>query len=91
MKWQTGSNGLFYDCGESTVIYFDPASGDTHLISDFAAYVIQQLAGAHGSLDQEEIIGLIMDDIEPEGLAELTQAIPKLLENLADLDIITSA
>ena len=83
--------GLIYACNESMVVYFDPASGDTHLISDFAAYLIQRIADAGRPLESEELISMIVDDIEPADLPELSTAIPDILKELNSLDIITLA
>lgn len=91
LKWQTGPIGQFYECGESAAIYFDPASGDTHLVSEFAAYLIRRLAGAAQPLDLAEIIALVRDDIEAEHLPELSLALPEILKTLTDLDIVTAA
>jgi PqqD family protein of HPr-rel-A system len=88
MKWHIDSIGRFYDCGESTVVYFDPSSGDTHLISDFAAHLMRHIGEAEGSLDIGEIIQLVTDDIEPDDLRDLSNAIPRILNELTDLDII---
>lgn len=89
MKWHIDSAGQFYDCEENLVVYFDSASGDTHLISDFAAYLLQQIAGKGHPLNEEEIIDLVTADIEPADLFELTKAIPDILGELAALDIVT--
>ena len=90
MKWHAGAVGQFYDRGENTVVYFDPASGDTHLISDFAAYLVRSLATTCRSLDIAEIIELASGDIEPEDLVELRNAIPGILNELVDLDIVAT-
>ena len=86
MKWRIDSVGRLYDAGESTVVYFDPASGDTHLLSDFAAHIIQQFANE--PMDIEALVSRISSDIEPRDLSELTQAIPTVVEELAALDIL---
>lgn len=91
MKWQIDSIGKFYDRHESMVVYFNPASGDTHLISEFAACLIQRIADQKRPLDNEEITALITADIEPGGLPELTQVIPDILSELTALDIIAPA
>ena len=88
MKWQIYSLGQFYDCNEEMVVYFDSASGDTHLINDFAAYLIQQIANLNRPVCSEELITLITADIEPADLSELTLAIPDILSELAALDIV---
>ena len=88
MKWQICSLGQFYDCSEEMVVYFDSASGDTHLINDFAAYLIKQIANLNRPVCNEELITLITADIEPADLSELTLAIPDILSELAALDIV---
>ena len=91
MSWKIDSVGLFYSCGEGMEVYFDPASGDTHLVSEFAAYLIRQIAGKNRPLDSEELISLIATDIEPADLPELIQAIPDILAELTSLDIVAQA
>jgi PqqD family protein of HPr-rel-A system len=86
MKWQIDSMGRFYDPDEGMVVYFDPASGDTHLISDFAAYLIQQFTDQPMGI--EALIKQISPDIDPGDLLELTQATPNVLEELVTLDIL---
>ena len=88
MKWQIYSLGQFYDCSEGMVVYFDSASGDTHLINDFAAYLIKQIANLNRPVCNEELITLITADIEPADLSELTLAIPDILSELVALDIV---
>ena len=86
MKWQIDSIGQFYDPGEGMVVYFDPASGDTHLISDFAAYLVRQFTGQ--PMDMGTLIDQISPDIDPGDLFELTQATPAVLAELVSLDIL---
>ena len=62
MNWRINSPGLTYDCGDGNVIYFDTASGDTHLISDFAAHLIRQIADH--SPDTSELMALIAPDTQ---------------------------
>ena len=78
--------GQFYDPGEDMAVYFDPASGDTHLISHFAAYLIQQFTDQ--PMEIEALIKQISPDIDPVDLLELTQATPDVLEELVTLDIL---
>jgi hypothetical protein len=83
-----GTIGCIYECGEDTAVYFDPASGNTHLISDFAAYLARHLASAAQPLDIAEIIELVRIDVEAEDLPELSLAVPEILNALADLGIV---
>ena len=87
-KWHVVSKGYFYECGESTVIYFDRASGDTHLISDFAAYLVQRLDRESKPLDTTEIVELIRHEIETDNLQELSSTLPGILQELNNLDIV---
>ena len=86
MKWQLDCMGRFYDPGEGMVVYFDPASGDTHLISDFAAYLVRQFTDQ--PMDMGTLIEKISPDIDPGDLFELTQATPDVLAELVTLDIL---
>lgn len=86
MKWQVHSVGLFYDADESTVVYFDSHSGDTHLLSDFAAYIMQQFGDK--PLTTDELIDQISSTIEPPDDPELAQAVVGVLEELVSLDIL---
>ena len=78
--------GQFYDPGEDMVVYFDPASGDTHLISHFAAYLIQQFTGQPMGI--EALIKQISPDIDPVDLLEMTEATPDVLAELVTLDVL---
>ena len=86
MKWRIESMGRFFDAGEGMVVYFDPASGDTHLVSDFAAYLIQQFADQ--PMDIEELINRISPDIDSGDLLEMTEATPDVLAELVTLDVL---
>ena len=86
MKWRIDTIGRFYDPGEDRVVYFDLASGDTHLISPFAAYLLQQF-GAH-PMDLNELINRISPDIDPLDLDQVTQTTPDVLAELVALDLL---
>ena len=78
--------GRFYDASEDTVVYFDARSGDTHLLSDFAAYVMQQLDDH--PLTTEELVNKILPTIESGNSSELAKAVSGVLEELVALDIL---
>lgn len=86
MKWRIDSIGRFYDANESTVVYFDSRSGDTHLLSDFAAYVIQQLG--EQQLTTEALVNRISLTIDDGDIPDLTQTVSDILEELVALDIL---
>ena len=85
-KWRIDSMGRFYNPEEDTVVYFDSHSGDTHLISDFAAYVMQQLDDQ--PLTTEELVNQISPAIGSSNIPELTMAVSGVLEELVALDIL---
>ncbi|CAA0123456.1 Uncharacterised protein [Halioglobus japonicus] len=86
MTWRTYSKGQLYDANESTVVYFDAYSGDTHLLNDFAGYVMHQLSNQ--PLTTEELVNRASQGIEPEDIPELEKAITGVLEELVLLDIL---
>jgi PqqD family protein of HPr-rel-A system len=86
MKWRIDSMGRLYDANEDTVVYFDSHSGDTHLLSDFAAYVMQQLD--EQPLTTDELVNKISPAIESSNVPELTKAVAGVLEELVALDIL---
>ena len=86
MKWQIQSAGEIYDRGDESIIYYDPMSGGTHLISDFAGYIIQKIAA--NPLSTEQVIELLSSDADIEACTELQTAVPDILGQLAELEII---
>jgi PqqD family protein of HPr-rel-A system len=85
-KWRLNSMGRFYDPAEGTVVYFDSHSGDTHLLGDFAAYIMQQLDDQ--PLTTEELVDKISPMIESSNIPELATAVTGVLEELLALDIL---
>jgi hypothetical protein len=86
MTWRIYSKGQLYDANESTVVYFDSYSGDTHLLSDFAGFVMQQLSNQ--PLTTEEVVNQISLSVDSEGIPDLEEAVTGVLEELALLDIL---
>ncbi len=86
MEWKIDKPGQFYDCGEPGVVYFDPSTGDTHLLSAFAAFLIQKIADNPGGTDA--IIESISPELDPTDLAASTDALPGLLDELVSLEIL---
>lgn len=81
--------GRFYDADESTVIYFDSHSGDTHLLTEFAAFILQQFGDS--PLTTESLMDQISSTIDSPGEAELSRAIEGVLEEMVSLDILKRA
>ena len=86
MKWRIESRGRFYDPDESTVVYFDTHSGDTHLLSAFAAFVLQKFDDK--PLSAEELVNQISPSIESDDISDLTAVLPGVLQELVALDIL---
>lgn len=86
MKWRLSSAGRFYDSYEGTVVYFDTRSGDTHLLSDFAAHLVQQFGDQ--LLTIEELVQQIAPSLESADIPDLEEAVPDVLEELVALDIL---
>lgn len=89
MRWYVDPLGEFYDCNEDATVYFDPASGDTHLLKNFAAYLLKQLAAQPMGI--EELTARISRDIDPRDLPDLSNlqnTIAELLDELTALDVV---
>ena len=89
MKWHIETRGRLYDPGESTVVYYDTGSGDTHLLSDFAAFVIVQFDDR--PLTVEELADKISPAIETGQIPDLAIAVHDVLKELTALDILKQA
>jgi hypothetical protein len=83
LGWQLASSEppVFYDAGESTVIYFDRSSGDTHLVSHYGARVLKALTKP---LETEAVALAITDDGEQVDV----DAVAALLDQLASSGLI---
>ena len=86
MAWRFNQAGHFFDPGEDLVVYFNPESGDTHLISEFAAYLLHAMPDH--PVEYGELIELIRPDLDPEYATELLAEIPTIFEELVNLDIV---
>ena len=89
MKWQRNTVGRFYDANETMVVYFDANSGNTHLLSDFAAYLLQQFG--EQPVTTEELVQNVSPHIETGDIVELQETVSGVLEELAALDILKRA
>lgn len=86
MNWRIESMGRFYDAGEGMVVYFDPATGDTHLLSDFAAHIINQFD--QEPIATEELVAKVAPDVDHSDIRELGEMVSGVLEELGRLDIV---
>jgi PqqD family protein of HPr-rel-A system len=89
MKWRAHSPGRIYDAGESTVVYFDSHSGDTHLLSDFAGYIMQTLT--RQPMTTEELVTQLAPSFEPDEVTNLSDIVTGVLDELVHLDILAQA
>ncbi|MCX2975897.1 HPr-rel-A system PqqD family peptide chaperone [Candidatus Marimicrobium litorale] len=86
MKWRTESEGRFYDPGETTVIYYDTRSGDTHLLTAFAAHVLREIQAE--SLSLASLISRIASVVEAGQDTDLQEALEGVLSELVAMDIL---
>lgn len=77
---------MVYDSGDAFVVYFDPSSGRTHLISQVAHWLLEELATAPRSAEQ--IKSLIVSQTESLSELEAEELIPKMIRELESLDLI---
>lgn len=84
MLWHIESSGLVYDPGEETVIYFDTASGDTHLLTDLAAFVIEEIRKA--PISQAALVERLTPLLDGEDV-DTPALLQGILEDLHALDI----
>tara|TARA_R110002073_G_scaffold4361_3_gene28692 strand:+ start:27874 stop:28152 length:279 start_codon:yes stop_codon:yes gene_type:complete len=86
MTWRAQSAGRFYDPGESSVVYFDTSSGDTHLISDFAARLTELLQ--EQPMTTSALMARISPETDAQNPAELEDSMIAVLNELVTLDIL---
>ena len=86
MKWRIGSSGQLYDPGEDFVVYYDPASGDTHLLSAVAGAVLRLID--HQPLEATQLVAELWPDAESDVLPLLCRDITSLLEELQALEVV---
>ncbi|MFT4615630.1 MAG: hypothetical protein ACI9NT_002788 [Bacteroidia bacterium] len=86
MKWRLASRGLFYDASEGSVVYYDCDSGDTHLLSEFAACILRQFDNNALGIAQLIKAVRVVGDSDPE----LESAVLSALDELASMHILKS-
>ena len=86
MKWRIDSKGLFYDPGETTVIYYDPSSGDTHLLSAYAAQVLQEFLIE--PLSMAALTARLAPMVEAGQHTGLQEVLEGILSELVAMDIL---
>lgn len=78
--------GRFYDCRESSIVYFDLQTGDTHLVNNFTAHVIRVLADH--PMDFNRLIENLASDVEAEDRSSMAEVLPGILDELISLNMI---
>lgn len=86
MSYSVEVPGRFYDCGEESIVYFDVQTGDTHLVSDFAAHIIHLLTGR--AMGFEMLLENLSAEVEADGFADMAAVLPDILAELVALDIV---
>ena len=89
MKWRIDSSGNFYDPDGDNLVYFDQDSGDTHLVTRFAGYLIERLGGLPEPAGIEELMELVLEDLEPDASPDLTSKVAEIMNELVSLGIVT--
>ncbi len=89
MQWRIEQLGEFFDPQEDMVVYFDRRSGDTHLITAFAAHILRQFSDQ--PLDIDELVRRVSPDMDDCTPAELSEALSGALDELTILDIVQLA
>lgn len=86
MLWHACSEGLVFDRDEGVAVFFDPASGNTHLIDDFALKILRILSVS--PLSSEAIKKECTDQMTDLDDNEQGQFIDDMLHELHSLDLI---
>ena len=86
MQWRITTPGQVYDAGEDSIVYFDPRSGDTHLLGSFAAFIIEQLKTE--SLDLATLTERTTPLADSDNLEELRESISAVIEELEEMEIL---
>jgi len=80
MQWRLTSSGMAYNRDEGAVVYYHPASGDTHLISSAAFSLIQSLQG--GALTEGALQARLADSLGDLESADGQQLLDDMLHEL---------
>ena len=89
MKWRACSPGKTYDTGNSHVVYFDPDSGSTYMISEVAAWLLSELVTSPHTT--EELINRFMSQAEEISDAEAKTLVEAQIRELQSYDLIEAS
>lgn len=88
MYWRLCAPGQLYDRNEGLAVYFDTASGDTHLVNGLTAALLGELAP--GQVSQEDLLAWlsgVVTDVQP---SECLPILDKILRELEALFVVES-
>ena len=88
MQWRLTSSGMAYDRDEGAVVYYHPASGDTHLLSSAAFSLIQSLAA--GPLSEAALQARLADHIGHLEPRDGEQMVDDILHELHLIHVVES-
>jgi hypothetical protein len=86
MKWRACSQGITYDADDGFVVYFDPDSGRTHLISEVAIWLMAELGTR--PLTTEQLESRIVSQVESVTVQETEELAAALIKELQSFDLI---
>ena len=86
MKWRVCSQGQTYDSGDGLVVYFDPASGSTHLINEVADWLLAELSA--NPLTSEQLLSLFMSHSKEITGPEAEKLMNEQIQTLQSFDLI---
>ena len=84
--WRACTESLTYDANDSFVVYFDTASGRTHMINEVAAWLMSELVAA--PLTEEELKNRVMTQVEGISSLEAQKMLSMLIVELQSFDLI---
>ena len=86
MKWRVCSKGQTYDSGNCSVVYFDHASGRTHLINEVADWLLAELTT--NPLTTEELLNRFMSHSKGITVSEAEELVKAQIRALQSFDLI---
>ena len=83
----TATPPFLYTCEENTAVCFDPDSGDTHLLSAFAAGVLNALGKE--PISKAGLLQQIMEQVDFDAAGAIEPQTLAILEQLSALGLVT--
>ena len=86
--WRACSQGITYEADDGFVVYFDTASGRTHLIKEVAAWLLSELTAT--PLAEEQLQSRVVSQVESVTGPEAKKLLDTIVEELQSFDLIES-